>query len=198
MSAAFHNAAEKVLPCVVTIVNTPHASAEKGETAEDDENNGINPFEGTPFGDLFRFKGKAFPPHGVVVNSGSGVIIDPSGIILTNGHVVEGDGTVIVRLADGREFHATNVKIDPKSDLAILRIEKASNLKTAHFGDSDAMEVGDWVLALGQPFGFEGTVTAGIISAKGRAPPRFAPPARPLADRRGDQPRQQRRAAGES
>ena len=117
LSAAFHNAAEKVLPCVVTIVNTPPAPSEKNEAAEDDDNGGFNPWEGTPFGDLFRFKGKPLPPHGMGISSGSGVIIDPSGIILTNGHVVEGDGTVMVRLADGREFRANGRQNGPQERL---------------------------------------------------------------------------------
>jgi serine protease Do len=137
------------------------------------------------FGDLFRshpelrrFFGDApsMPrggrgpqmPRGESVGVGSGVIIDTSGIILTNNHVVAGSGKVTVQLADGRQFPATDVKTDPKTDIAIVRIT-ADNLKAAKLGDSDAMEVGDWVLALGQPFGLEGTVTAGIVSAKGRS-----------------------------
>ena len=80
--------------------------------------------------------------------------------------MVEGGGKITVRLPDGREFQGKEVKSDPKSDLAILRIHDAGPLQAARFGDSDALEVGDWVLALGQPFGLEGTVTAGIISGK--------------------------------
>ncbi len=74
----------------------------------------------------------------------------------------------MVRLHDGREFKAVDVKTDPKTDLAVLRIEGAGPLPAARLGDSNKVEVGDWVLALGQPFGLEGTVTAGIVSAKGR------------------------------
>ena len=96
------------------------------------------------------------------------MIVDPSGIILTNNHVVAGGGQVMVRLHDGREFKAVDIKTDPKSDLAILRIEGAGTLPAARLGDSNKVEVGDWVLALGEPFGLEGTVTAGIVSAKGR------------------------------
>ena len=113
------------------------------------------------------------PRHGTPMpfhreGMGSGVIIDPSGIILTNNHVVDGAGKVIVRLHDGREFEATDIKRDPKADLAILRIKGAGTLTAAKLGNSDDVQVGDWVLALGDPFGLEGTVTAGIISAKGR------------------------------
>ncbi len=98
---------------------------------------------------------------------GSGVIIDSSGVILTNNHVVDDAGQVTVRLHDGREFQAYDVKHDLKADLAVVRIH-AKNLPAAKLGDSSKMQVGDWVLALGEPFGLEGTVTAGIISAKQR------------------------------
>ena len=74
----------------------------------------------------------------------------------------------MVRLQDGREFKAVDIKTDPKTDLAILRIEGAGTLPAARLGDSNKVAIGDWVLALGEPFGLEGTVTAGIISAKGR------------------------------
>jgi serine protease Do len=107
-------------------------------------------------------------PHGVS-SSGSGVIVDPSGIVLTNNHVVAGGGDITVRLSDGREFKATEIKTDPKTDLAIVYIEvSGGSLPTARLGRSSEVEVGDWVMALGQPFGLEGTVTAGIVSAKGR------------------------------
>ena len=88
---------------------------------------------------------------------------------MTNNHVVDGAGKITVRLHDGREFEATDVKRDPKADLAILRIKGAGTLTAAKFGNSDEAQVGDWVLALGDPFGLEGTVTAGIISATGRS-----------------------------
>lgn len=99
---------------------------------------------------------------------GSGVIIDPSGIILTNNHVVAGGGTVLVRLQDGREFEATDVMTDPDTDLAVLRIEGAGELTAAQIGNSDEMQIGDWVLAIGAPFGLRESVTAGIVSAKSR------------------------------
>ena len=89
-------------------------------------------------------------------------------MILTNNHVVDGGGKITVRLHDGREFDAVEVKQDPKTDLAIVRIEGATDLKAAKLGNSEETLVGDWVIALGQPFGLEGTVTAGIVSAKGR------------------------------
>ena len=146
---------------------------------------GRNPFEGTPFEDFFKddFGFRGFPdgrmprnpgvprspmPRGNRSGIGSGVIIDDAGVILTNNHVVEGGGTVVVRTADGREYTASEVLTDPSTDIAVVKIEGAENLTAAVLGDSETAEVGDWVLALGQPFGLESTVTAGIISAKHR------------------------------
>ena len=105
------------------------------------------------------------PPHD---GMGSGVIIDKSGIVLTNNHVVEGADTVTVRLSDGREFKATDIKTDPQTDLAVLHIKAKGDLPAAHLGNCDNLEIGDWVIAIGNPFGQEKTVTAGIISGKGR------------------------------
>ncbi len=183
MSKAFHAAAEQVLPAVVTITTRPTiVKASKGRNSSPEEGDGNMEevpfgFNGSPFGDMLNdpqmrqffkgFHGSPSVPHGVS-GSGSGVIVDPSGIVLTNNHVVAGGGDVTVRLSDGREFKATGIKTDPKSDLAILRIETGSPLPAARLGRSSEVEVGDWVLALGQPFGLEGTVTAGIVSAKGR------------------------------
>jgi serine protease Do len=183
LSNAFHNAASRVLPAVVMITNTPTmAERSSDRKSAPDQNSEDMPFgfRGMPFGDLFRnpqfrqfFKESPsgpmpeMPGHGMV-GAGSGVIVDPSGVILTNNHVVAGGGKVMVRLHDGREFKAVDIKTDPKTDLAILRIEGAGPLPAAQLGNSDQVEVGDWVLALGEPFGLEGTVTAGIVSAKGR------------------------------
>jgi serine protease Do len=185
LSAVFHSAAEKVLPSVVMITNTPAAierssnKGDKGMSPDDNSREFSFGFKGTPFGDLlknpqFRQFFKELPdempdmPRHGVMGAGSGVIVDPSGVILTNNHVVEGGGKIMVRLQDGREFKAVDIKTDPKTDLAILHIEGAGTLPAVKLGDSDETQVGDWVLALGQPFGLEGTVTAGIVSAKGR------------------------------
>ena len=128
---------------------------------------GEMPFRGVP--DLQKFfRGLPQMPKHAPGGMGSGLIIDASGLIVTNKHVVENGGRIVVRLHDGREFKATKVTADPQTDLAVLRIEGAGHLTAAKLGDSDAVEVGDWVLALGHPFGLEGTVTAGIVSAKGR------------------------------
>lgn len=96
------------------------------------------------------------------------MIIDSSGIILTNNHVVRGGGRVTVRLHDGREFDAVDVGTDPKTDVAVIRIDGAGDLPAAELGNSDSVNVGDWVMAVGAPFGLNETVTAGIISAKSR------------------------------
>ena len=186
LSKAFRDAASQVLPSVVMITNTPavaRQSEERGPKPPTGDNEPQMPFgfKGTPFGDLFknpefRHFFKEFPSlptpdmpgHGIA-GAGSGLIVDASGVILTNNHVVAGGGQVMVRLHDGREFKAVDIKTDPKSDLAVLRIKGAGPLPAARLGDSAAkVDVGDWVLALGEPFGLEGTVTAGIISAKGR------------------------------
>jgi serine protease Do len=180
LSKAFREAAQKVLPAVVMIKTVPRAVQPSQRQMAPDE---AVPLD--PFGDMlppeFRRFFKDMPqsprpgipgmpgiPGPEAGGMGSGVIIDPSGIILTNNHVVEGNGKIIVRLHDGREFEGTDVKTDPKTDLAVLRIKGAGTLTAAKLGNSDEAQVGDWVLALGDPFGLEGTVTAGIVSAKGR------------------------------
>jgi serine protease Do len=105
--------------------------------------------------------------------TGSGVIVSADGYILTNNHVVGEADDITVVLNDGRELKANLVGTDPKTDLAVVRV-KADNLTFAKFGDSDALDVGDWVLAFGSPFGFSQTMTQGIISAKGRHVPIIA------------------------
>ncbi len=99
---------------------------------------------------------------------GSGVLVDPKGLVLTNNHVVAKADKIVIRLKDGRELPATVVGRDPKTDLALVRIKAGGDLPYLPLGDSDKLRVGDWVLAMGNPFGLEHTVTAGIVSAKGR------------------------------
>ncbi|MGA9665330.1 MAG: DegQ family serine endoprotease [Gallionella sp.] len=106
------------------------------------------------------------PTHGL----GSGFIVSPDGVILTNAHVVSGADEVIVKLTDKREFKAKVIAIDKLSDVAVLKI-KADGLPTVKIGDPQNARVGEWVIAIGSPFGFENTVTAGIISAKSRSLP---------------------------
>ncbi len=99
---------------------------------------------------------------------GSGFVINPDGLVVTNNHVVERAQRIQVRLADGREFDATVVGRDPATDLALLRLLDAKELPTVTLGDSDQLEVGDWVVAIGQPFGLDMSVTHGLISARER------------------------------
>ncbi|MEM9588610.1 MAG: Do family serine endopeptidase [Planctomycetota bacterium] len=174
LSTAFRTVANRLLPSVVAIENRP-ATKPRQEMAQLPRQFGSNPFKGTPLEDMFRdFERRGIPNtprRGIPSPSagiGSGVIIDSSGIILTNNHVVQGGGEVKVRTHDGREFIASEVLTDPKSDLAVVKIDDASDFVAATLGDSDQTEIGDWVMALGQPFGLESTVTAGIISAKHR------------------------------
>ena len=175
LSQAFRTVAKKTVPTVVKI----HAltKAKTINAAQGGEGEEINPFKGSPFEEFFkdqpgrpgfRFQvpnGRIPPRQGV----GSGVIIDPKGVILTNNHVVDGADTVEVELSDGRTFKATDIKTDPDSDLAVIRIDAKDTLPAAKLGDSDAMDIGDWVVAVGCPFELDSTVSAGIISAKGRA-----------------------------
>jgi len=122
-----------------------------------------------PFRDFFeRFFGDQFPKEFKQKNLGSGFIIDKEGHILTNNHVVEKADEITVKLADGKTFQAKIVGRDPKTDLALIRIKSDQELKPLPMGDSDRLEVGDWVVAMGNPFGLDNTVTAGIVSAKYR------------------------------
>ncbi|MCH2181789.1 MAG: Do family serine endopeptidase [Mariniblastus sp.] len=167
LSLAFRDVAQRVLPTVVAIENQPRLSRKPGDAKGQAE--AMDPRRESRFHrhSYYRYPAVPFAPRGP--GAGSGVIIDASGLILTNNHVVQGDGIITVRLHDGREFTARQVWGDPKTDVAIVKIETDRPLAAAPIGNSDETQVGDWVLALGQPFGLESTVTAGIISAKGRA-----------------------------
>ena len=145
LSSAFQSAADTVLPSVVKI---------KTRTARGQRVliNGVFPM------DLPDSEGL-----------GSGVIIDPAGVVMTNNHVVKDADEVIVELQDGTELYATEYTTDPLTDLAIVRVKARERLPFARFGDSDALQVGDWVLAVGHPLELETSVSAGIISAKGRS-----------------------------
>jgi serine protease Do len=147
---SFADVVEAVSPAVVTVSNV------RGAGADD-------------LGGLFDrfFRGRR--GERMIRGHGSGFIIEPDGLILTNNHVVDSADQLIVRLGDGREFDAEVVRRDEQTDIALLRID-AANLPTARLGDSDAMRVGDWVLAIGSPFRqqLEHSVSAGIISGKSR------------------------------
>lgn len=127
-------------------------------------------FPPSPFGDEapFPFRPPFPPPGGNRQGSGSGFIIREDGVILTNNHVVEDAKEITVTLSDKQEYSAKVLGRDPKTDLAVLKIEPKGDLPVAKLGDSDELQVGDWVMAIGNPFGLSNTVTAGIVSAKGR------------------------------
>ena len=164
LSALFRRASEEVIPTVVKVRGqsrpTPVMRGQRGG----------NPFQGTPFEDMFGNQFDFFDPRQSqpAQGMGSGVIIDPSGVILTNNHVVADFDEVNVELHDGRQFDASIIGTDPKTDLALLKIEAGGALPAATMGDSDALQIGDWVLAIGNPFDYDATVSAGIVSAKGR------------------------------
>ena len=154
LSRAFRNAAESATPSVVMIISKLNADIQ--DLAEQ------LPFELPP--------GFELPDGHVETRSvGSGIIIDASGIILTNSHVVRNADEVRLRLSDGREFDVSDIKTDRLSDLAIVRFDAPDNLKAATLGNSDKLMIGDWVIAIGSPFELETTVSAGIISGKGRS-----------------------------
>jgi len=177
LSDAFRHASERTMPAVVTIQHTGETKkvsmkgdklpGRGGKPQVPEQFRDLDPLLKRFFEDVPDMDGQQMPNH-PSQSSGSGVIIDKSGLVLTNNHVVAGGGKVVVKLNDGREFEATEVKTDPSTDLAIVRIKADGDLPVAPLGNSDNVRVGDWVLALGQPFGLTDTITAGIISAKGR------------------------------
>ena len=123
-----------------------------------------NPFKGHPE----RFFGPNNQPEFKQPGQGSGFVIDKNGYIVTNNHVVEGADKIKVVFKDEREFDAEIIGRDPVTDIALLKVETKESLPTVALGDSDSLKVGEWVMAIGSPFGLEQTVTAGIVSAKGR------------------------------
>src|SRR5215469_10109366 len=156
LSRAFINVAKQVEPAVVNIdvvessIQAAYPRTRRGAIPQ------IPGFPG--FGD---------PGPQAQRGTGSGVIISPDGYILTNNHVAENADEIKVKLGDGREFRATRVGTDTETDLAVIKIN-ANDLPFAKLGNSDAVQQGEWVIALGSPFGLQQTMTAGIISAVGR------------------------------
>jgi serine protease Do len=164
---------ERVKPAVVNVAVKGKISEHR--LGERPELKMPEPPEGSPFADLFRrfFEERGMPggddgtPNGPQAQ-GSGFIIDPSGYIVTNDHVVDGAQEITVILDDGSKHTARVKGRDPKTDLALIKIDAGRALPYVELGDSDGTKVGDWVIAVGNPFGLGGTVTAGIISARGR------------------------------
>jgi serine protease Do len=163
----FVNLAKKIKPIVVNISTTQMNEARGGPGPQEFS----SPFgEEDPFNDFWRrFFGGPQPRGPQRQRSlGSGFIIDSDGSILTNNHVVENASKIVVKLDDNQEYEAKIVGRDQKTDIAVIRINAKTALTAANFGDSDALEVGEWVVAIGNPFGLDSTVTSGIVSAKGR------------------------------
>ncbi|MFQ5660744.1 MAG: DegQ family serine endoprotease [Gammaproteobacteria bacterium] len=165
---AFASVAKQVSPAVVFI-----------QVEKTVQNQGPNQFTSPFGGDFFRyFFGPNFPGQNPrlqtppqqqrMVGQGSGFILSKDGYILTNNHVVGDADKVTVKLEDGREFTAKTIGTDPHSDVAVIKID-ATDLPALELGDSDALEVGEWVIAIGNPFGLSHTLTAGVVSAKGRS-----------------------------
>jgi len=144
------------------------------DSDDDDDDSGPQGPQGpqgqNPFGPFFRGFPMQPPQQGPMHGEGSGFIVSADGTILTNAHVVSGASEVTVRLTDRREYTAKVIGVDTKSDVAVIRIP-AKNLPTVKIGDTRGLKVGEWVVAIGAPFGFENSVTAGIVSAKGRTLP---------------------------
>ena len=178
LSTAFQCVADELLPSVVAIESIKATTLQSGLDSPQLPlmRPPLGQYGNSPFDEMFeqlqRIPRNGQPNVGQqpkrVNGIGTGVVIDSSGIVITNHHVVANSDELRVRTHDGREFSVKRIMSDPKTDIAVLELNNASDLTAATFGDSDQSAVGEWVLALGQPFGLENSVTAGIISAKQR------------------------------
>ena len=157
---SFADLAEKLMPSVVNISTTTTVTTQS------------NPFPfqfppGSPFEDMFKEFGA--PQERKSAALGSGFIIDEKGIVITNNHVIQDAEDIIVRVNGDKEFKAQVIGADPLSDIAVLKLDANEKFIPVEFGNSDEARIGDWVIAIGNPFGFGGTVTSGIISARNRS-----------------------------
>jgi len=158
---SFADLAEKLMPSVVNISTTQTVVTKS------------NPFPGfefppgSPFGDMFKDFGT--PQEKQSSALGSGFIIDEKGIVVTNNHVIDGAEDIVVQVNGEKKFKAKVIGADPLSDIAVLQIENNEKFIPVNFGNSDKARIGDWVIAIGNPFGLGGTVTSGIISARNRS-----------------------------
>src|SRR5256885_775997 len=162
MEEAFSAVADRVTPAVVNVSTVSKRPA----PGSGDDPERFREYFGEEFFERY-FKRRS--PRDEPRASGSGVIVDRSGYILTNNHVIENAQDITVRLSDSRKLSATLVGRDPKTDLAVLKIDATGPLPTAELGDSERLRVGQWVIAIGNPFGLDRTVTVGIISATARS-----------------------------
>jgi len=164
LSQAFEDVANRVEPAVVNINTEEVVKVTQKKRGGQKESPREDPFDW--FHQFFNGP-EEFTRHSL----GSGVIVDPKGYIITNNHVVEGATKIKVNLQGGQEYTARVIGSDPLSDIAVIKIDGSKEFAHAKIGDAKKMKVGDWVLAIGSPFGLEQTVTAGIISATGRVFP---------------------------
>ena len=158
--SSFADLAEKLMPSVVNISTTQTVTT----------NTNPFPFQfppGSPFEDMFKEFGT--PQERQSTALGSGFIIDEKGIVVTNNHVIQDAEDIIVRVNGNKEFKAKVIGADPLSDIAVLQLETKEKFIPVKFGNSDQARIGDWVIAIGNPFGLGGTVTSGIISARNRS-----------------------------
>ena len=158
--SSFADLAEKLMPSVVNISTTQTVTTNK------------NPFPfqfppGSRLEDMFKEFG--VPETRKAMALGSGFIIDVKGIVVTNNHVIKGAEDILVRVNGGKEYKVTIIGSDPLSDIAVLKMETKDKFIPVKFGDSNKARIGDWVIAIGNPFGLGGTVTSGIISARNRS-----------------------------
>ena len=157
--SSFADLAEKLMPSVVNISTTQTVVTRQNQF----------PFEfppGSPFEDMFKDFGT--PEKRQAMALGSGFIINSNGTVITNNHVIKGADDILVRVGGDRDYKAEVLGADPLSDIAVLKIISEEKFIPVDFGDSDKSRIGDWVIAIGNPFGLGGTVTAGIISARNR------------------------------
>ena len=173
---SYRDIVKQALPAVVKVEAKPKAAAKNVGQNDPRRRPRMDTIPPGSAEDLFRrfFEGNEtaeIDPEDrpVRISLGTGFIADPKGIVVTNSHVVSGSDRVEITLPDGRKFTSTDIKADRKNDLAIVRFKVDAPLPSLQFADSDAMEIGDRVLAIGSPFGLDGSVSAGIISAKGRS-----------------------------
>jgi len=165
MPNTFADLIEAVKPAVVNI------STSRGVTPAGMEGAVPPSFgNGSPFEEFFRRFGQPDPrgEHRTLQGAGSGFVVDADGYVVTNNHVVDGAEQITVTLDDGTTYEAELRGVDPKTDLALLKVDSDEPLPWVEFGDSEATRVGDWVVAIGNPFGLGGTATTGIVSARGR------------------------------
>jgi serine protease Do len=168
---SFADTAKKVSPAIVNISTTQKIERRRPFRFGPGPGPGPGPrppFEEDPFEEFFRRFFGDRPPPGQQRSLGSGFIISEDGYIITNSHVVGDADKITVRLSDKVEYEAKVIGSDDKTDIALIKIDPKSPLPTVPLGDSSALQVGDWVMAIGNPFGLEQTVTVGIVSAKGR------------------------------